>query len=714
MNKKGGKGRSSREELEASDSEQAVMSDATVYSQAQMVESMANLMREQAIIMERLQKERDEREERLQKEREEREERMLREQLIQQEKWNEMQKEAVEKRIQHEMEMLRMQQDFEDKKRKAEQKSKVADKLVKWEDRDQPQDYLIRFEDTMKQAGIPEEQWPHRLRPLLSGRALVAYSRDVSDEAKMSYQDLNDALLDSLGMPVKQCRERIWSFQRTGSDSHHDTARKLEFVMQRAAHGCGSVQEVVTKLTMAKFLTLYPSHVANYVQLNKPRSVGDAANLVQEFYQRQQSRDHGRYYSSRPWTRNYDRSAGGSRDDPHKTDGAPRETEKQGEFNKGYDSSKGSGNTVRGSFRQGIGFGQGEHREWRDRVPTCYSCGKKGHKRPECPNKVARVVSPVRRASLRVDGCVGEHECQMTIDTGAQKTVVKADLVKPEEYTGKSIRLLGFDGGAVTVPLAKVWLHIGEYAIQHVVAVCDEPSEEALLGLDIGMLDYLMQLEKESERERNKCSVNITTRAQAKAHKEQEKRDADLSERDQANPTPLEFEPEIERDVDSEIGVEVETESERELDEIDETVVETELDEIDDESVVETDTECPQAEEPGVDEAEIAKPILLEEVEDSEEMPIPALDEKQEDKALLREQQQHDESLMSVRGWAEKDEKGYGYQDGLLVHVCEGKTGEQLVRIVVPDCRHRKVLQVSHSGLTGAGTFLEQEDRGSP
>ena len=50
-------------------------------------------------------------------------------------------------------------------------------------------------------------------------------------------------------------------------------------------------------------------------------------------------------------------------------------------------------------------------------------------------------------------------------------------------------------------------------------------------------------------------------------------------------------------------------------------------------SVVETDI---QAEKPGVDEAEVAKPIILEEVEDSEEMPIPALDEKQEDKALLR------------------------------------------------------------------------------
>lgn len=71
---------------------------------------------------------------------------------------------------------------------------------------------------------------------------------------------------------------------------------------------------------------------------------------------------------------------------------------------------------------------------------------------------------------------------------------------------------------------------------------------------------------------------------------------------------------------------------------------------------------------------------------------MPTLDENMEDKALLREQQQQDESLMSVRGWAGKGKRGYGYQDGLLVHVCEGKMGKQLVRIVVPECRHRKVL----------------------
>lgn len=112
----------------------------------------------------------------------------------------------------------------------------------------------------------------------------MAYSRDFPDAAKTSYQDLKSALLDSLGMPVKQCRERIWSFQKRGFSSHQDTARKLEFLMQRAAHGCDTIQDVVSQLTMAKFLTLYPPDVANYVQLQDPQSVGEAANLVQAYY----------------------------------------------------------------------------------------------------------------------------------------------------------------------------------------------------------------------------------------------------------------------------------------------------------------------------------------------------------------------------------------------------------------------------------------------
>ena len=75
----------------------------------------------------------------------------------------------------------------------------------------------------------------------------------------------------------------------------------------------------------------------------------------------------------------------------------------------------------------------------------------------------------------------------MTIDTGAQLTVVKAGLVESKDYTGENIRLLDFRGQASEVPLANVWIHAGEYSFKQQVAVCEDPIQDVLLGLDIGI-----------------------------------------------------------------------------------------------------------------------------------------------------------------------------------------------------------------------------------
>ena len=79
---------------------------------------------------------------------------------------------------------------------------KIANKLTKWEDGNQPEAYLLRFEDTMKQTGVPQQEWPQRLKPLLTSRA-TAYSRVVPEDAKESYPEFfKEALLNALG-PVQ-------------------------------------------------------------------------------------------------------------------------------------------------------------------------------------------------------------------------------------------------------------------------------------------------------------------------------------------------------------------------------------------------------------------------------------------------------------------------------------------------------------------------------
>ena len=98
-----------------------------------------------------------------------------------QEEWLKKERDEWEMHLREEQRLMeeKRQQEFEAARREDEQKRKIVDKLTKWEDGDQPEAYLLRFEDTMKQAGIPQQEWPKRLRPLLTGRALSIFERRV-------------------------------------------------------------------------------------------------------------------------------------------------------------------------------------------------------------------------------------------------------------------------------------------------------------------------------------------------------------------------------------------------------------------------------------------------------------------------------------------------------------------------------------------------------
>ena len=50
----------------------------------------------------------------------------------------------------------------------------------------------------------------------------------------------------------------------------------------------------------------------------------------------------------------------------------------------------------------------------------------------------------------------------MLVDTGAENTVVSAELVQPEQYLGKNIPLISFDGRTIHAPIAKAWIKVRE------------------------------------------------------------------------------------------------------------------------------------------------------------------------------------------------------------------------------------------------------------
>lgn len=153
----------------------------------------------------------------------------------------------------------------------------------------------------------------------------------------------------------------------------------------------------------------------------------------------------------------------------------------------------------------------------------------------------------------------------------------------------------------------------------------EHAPEDVYLGTDLGLTKYLIELEEKQRVEKEAQQlVAAVTRAQQLQESRQEQEDIEVSQTDKAN----------------QVSIESDLESEEE------------------ENVVE--------------------PVALERVGESEELPLPQLAMSTEDKELLINQQKFDETLKSVRGWAEKGKRGYGWREGVLVHSQEGESGELL------------------------------------
>ena len=71
---------------------------------------------------------------------------------------------------------------------------------------------------------------------------------------------------------------------------------------------------------------------------------------------------------------------------------------------------------------------------------------------------------------------------------------LSAELVQPEQYLGKTIPLIGFDGRKIHAPITKVWVKVGEYGIPAEVAVVSNAPDMVYVGVDLGITKYLLEL----------------------------------------------------------------------------------------------------------------------------------------------------------------------------------------------------------------------------
>ena len=97
-------------------------------------------------------------------------------------------KQQEEQRRAHELQLMEKQKELQTLKSTKDRKLKLAEKIEVWKDKDQPDTYLTRFKRVMKEVEIPEEEWPQRLIPLLTGKVLSAYTNNVPTSATEKYE----------------------------------------------------------------------------------------------------------------------------------------------------------------------------------------------------------------------------------------------------------------------------------------------------------------------------------------------------------------------------------------------------------------------------------------------------------------------------------------------------------------------------------------------
>ena len=100
-------------------------------------------------------------------------------------------------------------------------------------DSDQPEAYLCRFEELLNEAGILVQQWAKRLKPILIGKALNAYARNVPEYSKGDYNRVKEALLNALGITHTQCLVELFRYEKKRKLTMPEAIYQVEFILAR-------------------------------------------------------------------------------------------------------------------------------------------------------------------------------------------------------------------------------------------------------------------------------------------------------------------------------------------------------------------------------------------------------------------------------------------------------------------------------------------------
>ena len=128
---------------------------------------------------------------------------------------------------------------------------------------------------------------------------------------------------------------------------------------------------------------------------------------------------------------------------------------------------------------------------------------KSGHKAKDCSKKVGAVATSkqqkVEDSWNTLEGRMGSHQCTVLLYTGADTSVVAADLVSETALTGY-LKIAGVHSVDREVYIARLMIVINHRRIRMRAAVVEQRPQDVLMGKDCPELKELLKEALESSK----------------------------------------------------------------------------------------------------------------------------------------------------------------------------------------------------------------------
>ncbi|KAK7910160.1 hypothetical protein WMY93_014844 [Mugilogobius chulae] len=159
----------------------------------------------------------------------------------------------------------------------------VEPKIPPYQTGEDIENYLLRFERIAKTWKWPETEWACRLVPLLSGKALEAYTAMDEDEAHC-YRDLKAALLVKFDVSPETYRQRFRSTIVPSRETPTETYHRLKSLYRRWVRPDQLTKEQIGELIiLEQLLHVLPSDVRTWVKEHEPEDGLTAARLALQY-----------------------------------------------------------------------------------------------------------------------------------------------------------------------------------------------------------------------------------------------------------------------------------------------------------------------------------------------------------------------------------------------------------------------------------------------